>query len=360
MSHDRGFRAAVRRVRRGFRRHLSLGLARWRGAAEPIRAPLPLPRRILVCRINARLGNILFLTPLLRSLAAAWPDAEIDVLLREPVHADLLAGMPGVRRVHALPRNPMRLPGLVRRLRRRHYDLAIDPNVHSTGNRIALALCGARHRLGFAGPDQWLRLTHAAARPTEPHQARQPLSLFDAIEGLRPRMHRELAVYPDAEARRRGEALLRDALESTPASQESGAILVGFFTGATGHKRLPAEWWRRWLDALTEKASPVQVLAPGESPLAPGIAAFGTPDLDVLAAAMGRMTLFVAADSGPMHLAAAAGTPVVALFTATDPGQYAPLGRGCLTLRAPLDPAAVAAETRRHLARLGSGQAESA
>lgn len=351
MSHDRGLRAAVRRVRRGLRRHLSLGLARWRGTAEPIRAPLPPPRHILVCRINARLGNILFLTPLLRSLAATYPDAGIDVLLREPVHAGLLAGMPGVRRVHVLPRGPARLPGFLRRLRRRRYDLAIDPNVHSTGNRIALALCGARHRLGFAGPDQWLRLSHAAARPTEPHQARQPLSLFDAIEGPRPRIYRELAVYPGAEAQRRAAALLRGTLESSPVSREKGATLVGFFTGAAGRKRLPAEWWRRWLDALTRETSPtpVQILAPGEAPLASGIAAFGTPELDVLAAAMGRMDLFVAADSGPMHLAAAAGAPVIGLFTATNPAQYAPLGRSCLSLTAPLNPDEAAARARDYL-----------
>lgn len=353
--HHRGFRAVVRRLRRGLRRRFSRWLARRHGTVEPIRAPLPAPRRILVCRLNARLGNVLFLTPLLRSLAATWPDAEIDALLRMPVHAGLFAEMPGVRRIHVLPNRPSRLPGFVRSLRRRRYDLAIDPNILSTGNRLAVATCGARHRLGFSGPDQWLRLTHAAPRPEERHQARQALYLLtEAVDGPRPEIRRDLAVYPDAGARRRAERLLEEALgpEWTRARP-----LVGFFAEATGPKRLPLDWWRRWHAALDRgnPLTPVQVVPPGGAPAILGVAALSTPDLAVLAAAMMRLDLFVAADSGPMHLAAAAGTPVVALFTATDPGQYAPLGRGCLSLTAPLDANAVAERVLALMARRRMG-----
>lgn len=365
MSHHRGFRAVIRRLRRGGRQHLSLALARWRGTPAPIRAPLPPPQRILVCRLNTRLGNTLFLTPLLRSLAATWPDAEIDVLLRLPAHADLLAGLPGVRRVHVLPKGVWRIARLVRELRRTRYDLAIDPNIQSSSNRVALTLSGARHRLGFAGHDQWLRLTHAAPRPTsECHQARQALYLLtDAIEGLQPELLRDLAVYPGTAARRQAHILLREALP--PARGQAAWPVVGFFAEATGPKRLPAAWWRAWHAALTAAGTPVtvvQLLPPGgnHEPLIPGIATLRSADLSVLAAALGRMDLFVAADGGPMHLAAAAGVPVIGLFAATTPAQYAPLGRECLTLAAPLDPADVAAETRHHLARISGDRAESA
>lgn len=353
MSHHRGFRAAVRRLRRGLRRHLSLELARWRGTPEPIRASLPTPKRILVCRLNARLGNILFLTPLLRSLAATYPEAEIDVLLREPAHVPLLSNMPGVQRVHVLPERLFRIPGFIRSLRRRHYDLAIDPNIQSTGNRIALGLCAARYRLGFAGPDQWLRLTHAAPRPAnEPHQARQALALLtDAIDGPPPRIYRELAVYPSDDARRQAKRMLDEALGDAPRRP-----LVGFFAGATGPKRLSGEWWKQWHGALTRAAllTPIQVLAPGETSLLPDIATVGTPDLAVLAAIMGEMDLFVAADGGPMHLAAAAGVPVIGLFAATSPVDYAPLGHDCLTLTPPLDADETAERTLAHLRRAES------
>lgn len=343
----------IRRLRRGLRRRSSLWLANRRGTPTPIRAPLPPPATILVCRLNARLGNILFLTPLLRSLAATWPGAAIDVLVRSPDHVRLLAGMPGVRRVMVVPRRPLGIIGFVRALRRERYDLAVDPSVHSSGNRTAMSLCRAQHRLGFAGRDQWLRLTHAAPRPRERHQARQALYLLtEAVSGQRPALSRDLGVYPGTMARRRAEVLLREALG--PARDRAWPV-VGFFAEATGRKRLPAEWWRQWQAALTAAGEPltlVQVLPPGDSaPIAPGIASLRSAELDVLAAALGRMDLFVAADSGPMHLAAAAGVPVLGLFAATAPADYAPLGRDCASFTAPLDPAAIAAETRRRVAR---------
>lgn len=343
----------VRRLRRGLRRHSSRWLARRRGTPTPVRAPLPAPATILVCRLNARLGNILFLTPLLRSLAATWPDAAIDILVRSPAHVRLLAGMPGVRRVMVVPRRPPAILGFVRALRRERYDLAVDPSVHSSGNRIAMALCRARHRLGFAGHDQWLRLTHAAPRPRERHQARQALYLLtDAVEGLQPALSRDLGVYPGTMARRHAELLLREALGT---ARNRPWPLVGFFAEATGRKRLPTEWWRQWRAALTATGEPlilVQILPPDDSaPIAPGIATLRSAELDVLAAAMGHMDLFVAADSGPMHLAAAAGVPVLGLFGATDPADYAPLGRYCASFTTPLDPATIAAETRRRVAR---------
>lgn len=318
---------------------------------------MPAPRRILVCRLNARLGNILFLTPLLRSLAATYPDACIDVLLRDPAHVALLENLPGVSRVMPLPTRLRRLPGFVRALRRRRYDLAVDPNIQSSGNRIAVALSGAHHRLGFAGHDQWLRLTHAAPRPrTERHQARQPLALLtEAIADLVPRLERNLGVRPGTAATCAAASLLHEA--GVAFEGAARRPVVGFFAEATGPKRLPASWWRRWCQAL-RNADPgvavVQIVPPSEdqAAIAAGVATIASRELDVLAAAIGRMDLFVAADSGPMHLATAAGVPVIGLFAATDPGQYAPAGEHCLALEKPLDAEAVAAVTRRHLAEV--------
>ena len=52
--------------------------------------------------------------------------------------------------------------------------------------------------------------------------------------------------------------------------------------------------------------------------------ASGALDLPTLAALLARLDLFVTGDTGPMHLAAAVGTPVVALFGPSRPGRYGP------------------------------------
>src|SRR5699024_5700446 len=67
-------------------------------------------------------------------------------------------------------------------------------------------------------------------------------------------------------------------------------------------------------------------------PLAADIAHVAIRPLTELAALMTRLDQFVAADSGPMHLAAAAGVPVIGLFRITSKDYYAPLGRDCLSI----------------------------
>lgn len=307
--------------------------------------------RILVIRLNKRLGNILFLTPMLRALHGGFPQARIDVLIRDGRQAPLLENMPGINSVYVQPATAKQFPALARTLRRRHYDLAIDPSGNSTGNRVAMVLTGARQRLGFAGADQWLRLTHAAARDGSPHQAVQGVELLvGGIEGVDFDTRGDLTVAPGETAEQQAAQYWQAALGCA----DSGPV-IGFFTNATGGKRLDDDWWQRWV-AVIKQAQPqarlLQVLPPGmdDQALMSDMATACIRDLAVLAALLARLNVFVAADSGPMHLGAAAGTPVVGLFKATSVAAYAPMGRGCVALDgAALEPEKAAAETLRHI-----------
>jgi ADP-heptose:LPS heptosyltransferase len=92
---------------------------------------------------------------------------------------------------------------------------------------------------------------------------------------------------------------------ATQLSREHGATLV--LTGAIEDRPL--------VDAV-------------KAALPPDVAALdfaGSMELPVLAALLERLRLFITADTGPMHLAAAVGTPVVALFGPSDPDRYGPL-----------------------------------
>lgn len=356
VSHDRGLRALIRRLRRGLRRRAGRWLARHTGTPAPIRAPLTAPRRILVCRINRRLGNCLFLTPLLRSLAKTYPDVRLEVLLRGQENAALIATLPQVDRVHVIAPRPLselrRLWKLLRTLRARRFDLVVDPSINSVGDRIALVLVGPRPRLGFAGRDQWLRLTHAAPYPSGTvHQALLPLQLLtEAVSRPQPVLCQTLAVFPDQAARQRARNRLASALGAAP----QGSCLVGFFAQATGRKQLPAQWWTTWHATLVERENPpivLQLLPPGnDAPMVAGLPTVRTADLVELAALLAQLNVFVAADSGPMHLAAAAGVPVLGLFAATDPRSFAPLGTGCHALAPPPAPTEVARQTLHMLA----------
>lgn len=332
-------------------------MARRGGTLEPCGQPLAEePKTILVSRVNKRLGNTLFVTPLICSLAATFPEAAIDVLILDPAHRRLLANLPGLREVICIPRKPSAWFSFVLQLRQRRYDLVIDPSVNAVSNRIGISLCRARSKLGFAGSEQWVRLTHAAAiPPDEPHQARQAVHLLRAgLPGIDTTVREHLEIRPDESAREAAGKLL-EALRAGPKRGPE----IGFFTSATGEKRLPATWWREWagtVQASAEAPRLFQVLPPGASePLRPDIATVSFPELDRLAAFVALLDLFVAADSGPMHLAAAAGTPTIGLFRSTAPADYAPLGRHCLALTLKShNTKDIAERTLRHLHELSS------
>lgn len=333
MAHDRGLPAVIRRIRRGARRYLNKLLVHFGGTPMPRPRPLdPPPQRILVVRLNKRLGNAMFITPLLRSLAASFPEAEIDILMRGRANAVLLRGLPGVRATHVLESGLASALGLIRVIRRQRFDLAVIPSSGSSSDRFGALVSGARRRLGFAGPDQWLRLSHAAAASDEPHQGRSPLALLRNGLGDTPvKLHPYLSVQPSADAHAAAAEARRVALGDT------AAPVLAFFTRATGNKQLEPAWWQAWLAALGEAPDAPRLLeikpaadAAGLNPNMPGV---HLAALDQLAALIADADLFVAGDCGPMHLAAATGTPTVGLFRASSPTLYAPLGPNCLSLR---------------------------
>ena len=141
---------------------------------------------VLIGRINGRLGNTLFLTPLIAQLHELLPEAQIDLALSYPNAPALLAGMPGVRRVILFPHKGANLIAgylrALRQLRATHYDLCIDPTPFSTSGRLLLSLTRARFRLGFNLPSQWAALTHAVPLSGQTlHQGRQPAYLLTAL-----------------------------------------------------------------------------------------------------------------------------------------------------------------------------------
>ncbi len=296
------------------------------------------PRQIhsvLIVRINGRLGNTLFLTPMIERVHALLPAARIDLALSYPHAAALLAGTPGVREVILFPHKgrgiiPQYLRAL-RRLRARHYDLVIDPTPFSTSGRLMLSLARARYRLGFSVPSQWAALTHAIPLPgLNLHQGRLPAYLATTALGAGgdpqvPRLW--LPLRPEeAAAGRAAIAAAVNAVESTAAPHRP---VIGYFGHATGLKALAPSWWQRFWRAFLAahpEAIPVEFLpGPRAAPTVAGFATLHLTSQRQLTAAISTLSMFVSADAGPMHLASTTDTPTMGLFQVTDPALYGPL-----------------------------------
>ena len=326
-------RNALKTLRRNARQLMGRVLARMMGPRTATGQLSPDQiSSVLVCRINGRIGNTLFLTPLLRRIHEILPHAAIDVATSYPQAYELLQSLPGMRQVIAFPHKgpglARRYLGALRQLRAQRYDLAIDPVPESTNGRIALSICRARYRVGFTSGSQWAPLTHAIPETPPMHQGVQPVYLLSRAFNVPfdPRgLQLSLQLRPqEIEA---GRAALAAAMSQAAGTAETSRAF-GFFAHATATKTIPRSWWLEFWQsflALQPDAVPVEFLPPRTAPTNPSFATLQFPSTRALTAAMGATRMFISADTGPMHLASSTSVPTVALFQATDPSLYGPL-----------------------------------
>jgi hypothetical protein len=307
---------------------------------------------VLICRINGRVGNTLFLTPLIQRIHELLPHAAIDLALAYPQAEELLAEFPGLRSVILFPhggsRKLWRYLVAARRLRACRYDVAIDPVRESMSGRIAVSICRARYRLGYASESQWAPLTHAVIPlPGLQHHAIEPVFLLSCVFGVpcEPRNVRICLPMRDDELitgrRIVAEAIARVYPHATTAQA------FGFFSHAAGLKSQSRDWWRAFWKAflaLEPEGVPVECLPSyGQAPVDARFAHFHVPSTRLVSAAITATRMFVSSDTGPMHLASATNVPTVALFRASARDLYGPLKPADLAIDTTLySPAAVA------------------
>jgi len=189
---------------------------------------------------------------------------------------------------------------------------------------------GARRRIGYATDRRGALLTDALPPPPgTAHQLRDYDALL-AAHAIAPDEDPPRLALPEPAARRAEAALAAAGL--------AGARFVALCPGSAfaATKRWPAERYGALADTLAGRGLPcVLLIGPGERELGARVAASARSALPVvgadldpveLAAVLARARCAVTNDSGPMHLAGAVGTPVVAFFGATDPGRTGPSG----------------------------------
>lgn len=321
--------ARRRWVKYGFGRFLRHAEAR---LCQPGALPVHGIHRILVCRVNHRLGNNILISPLLDELVRLYPGAEVDLVSAGESARVLFADRFHVHDVLCFPRRMVRHPWRTLRLLcticGTHYDLAIDPCTNSHSGRLLLGLCHARHKLGF--PMDVGNSDYHAHRPR--HMAKCGVFLLrTAYAGTHANDWPSLHVELTAAERRQGHATLIRLFPHNDANDTMPPI-IGIFAHASGDKRLPEAWWAEFV-AILQKQRPqwllVNVLAHhGRSQLPDSVSPVYSCDLRKLASVLAGMQGFISGDCGVMHLAAAVGTPTLGLFTRSNRDRYTPYGNG--------------------------------
>jgi len=295
------------------------------------------PRRILCLRLE-RIGDLLMTLPALAELRTLAPDAEIDLIVGS-WNRDIAGAIPGITRVEMADaawltrdgKGSATAPLLARAAtwRSRKYDLAInfEPDIRSN---LTLGAVRAMRAAGFVsgggGAVLDVRLDYDATSHTEDNALALVRAALGASSGTTPmpvlaipdqsraEAERRLAVLPDG--RRIGlhvsggraikqwpDSRFRDVAEHVVRTRDASIVL----TGAPGD--------RAQVEIVRSALPADRVLDLSE----------GT-NLLTTAAIVQQLDLFVTGDTGPMHLARAVGTPIVAVFGPSDPRRYGPRG----------------------------------
>jgi heptosyltransferase II len=274
------------------------------------------PRRVLIIRLGA-LGDVLLATPLLRALRAAWPNSEIDWLVRSEL-SPLLEANPHLSRVY-----PADAPGTLRRLRERHYDLVIDlQNKPKTAVLRSLLGAGAVKTLRKRDTRQTLRALVGRERPARaPHAVDLNLTIAQALNVPARGRELELRLTPAALA------------EVAPLLRGRPRWLWGLAPGSRwATKRWPASRFAELgRQAHGHDARVLLLGGPADAALFDELRVqlgelvwADTRALSVggLAAAIAACERVVTNDSGPAHIAAALARPVYVLFGPTSPERW--------------------------------------
>jgi len=311
------------------------------------------PERILIIR-PYYLGDILLCLPVAQAIKRRWPHARIAWLLREEWtdlihhHSMVDEAIPfSQKRMHSI-RAPAEFFRVARELRKRSFDLVLNLSWDRSSALWAWA-SGAAVRIGIEeyGRPRLTSLLHTST-VVAPERSTDRRHMADFYyEPLRPlgfeRRTDLPQIFPTDDEQRKVDARLASALgiqhvqelHPPPSILHPSFILV--HPGARlQYREWPVERFVELIGELSKKTSHVIVLVcgPGEEPWASQLAekAFTTlfwpaPSLGELMALTRRAVLFIGNESGPMHLAAAAGCRVVAIF-GTDPARWGPLGSG--------------------------------
>lgn len=290
-------------------------------------------------------GDVVFTTPAVHALRRHFPDARIDYLV-EPAAAAIVRHSPDLDTVIevARPRGLARLTydlRLAHRLRREHYDLALD--FHG-GPRSAwlVRASGAAERIGYDIPGR--RFAYTTRVPWHPsllpprHSVLNQWDLLTPLGVAPPTPDADpVRMTPGAEARRQAAARLVAA-----GVADDAPLVVMHVSASNPFRRWPRESFAGVAAALaladprrrimitagpseTDAADAIATdAAQAAGAAAPAIVRCGEPPLDELQVIMSRAALFIGGDSGPLHVAATTGVPVVALFGPTLPARSMP------------------------------------
>lgn len=299
--------------------------------------------KILLVRLRL-IGDVVLTTPLLRALRHRYPDARLTYLV-EPAAAPIVSGNPHLTSVLVVPkrRGLARLYddlSIARRLRRQRFEIAIDLHGGPRAAWFAWA-SGAPRRIGYSITGRSWMYSDVVQRTADEAPRHSVANQWDLLAplGVGPAdpARDPVEMAEDTRAATMVDARLREA-----GIGSAHSIVVVHVSAGNPFRRWPRESFETLVTTLA-RHDPARriVLTSGPSDagaaraiadsarsklgaLAAAVPDVGEFDLAELRALVGRATVYIGGDSGPLHVAATTTTPIVALLGPTLPERSMP------------------------------------
>ncbi|WP_264536295.1 glycosyltransferase family 9 protein [Flavobacterium sp. N1736] len=321
-----GVLSKVNVFRRGLMRNLTKNIGKPKSESGIVLVDKTEIKRVLICRPNARLGNLLLVSPLVQEVAETFPNCKIDLFVKGPLAPIIFENYDVVYKTIHLPKKPFKdLLEYIKvwvSIRKQPYDMAINVDQNSSSGRLAVRFSKAKYK--FYGD---LHDESQEVKPDYDHIAKYPvynfrnylthLGLTKSNKIIQP-LDLKLTPFELSEGKKILIALNGDNSKRT----------ICIFTYATGTKCLSETWWEDFYASLKEQYKDYNIIEvlPIENVSQIGFQAptFYSKDIREIGALIANTELFIGADSGMMHLASSAQTPTIGLFSVSSLKKYEP------------------------------------
>jgi len=282
-------------------------------------------KRILICRPNARLGNLLLITPFVQELEETFPNCKIDLFVKGFLAPVIFENYDSVDRIIKLPKKPfsnlLQYFKVWTSLKKYKYDIAINVDHGSSSGRLGVKFSNSKFKffgdLPLSADLYYDDYTHIAKYPIYHFRDYLTKLGFEKKENHIAPLDLKLTAVEIAE----GKKIVNDLVKNYKKT-------ICIFTYATGSKCLSEAWWENFYASLNseyENYNIIEIL-PIENVSQIGFKAptFYSKDIREIGSVIANTDLFIGADSGIMHLSGAVHTPTVGLFSVSNLKKYEP------------------------------------
>lgn len=312
-------------LRRSLMRNLTKNIGKPRSEQNIILVDKTEIRRVLICRPNARLGNLLLITPLVQEVTEMFPNCKVDLFVKGTLAPIIFENYPSINKVIDLPKKPFK--SLLKYLnvwisiKRQKYDVAINVDQNSSSGRLAVQFSNAKYKFYGDSTDE-----SQLVKNDYDHIAKYPVYNFRHYLTKLGLAKRNKIIAPIDLKLSFSE--IADGKKILNKLVHNSKKTICIFTYATGAKCLSEEWWENFYEQLKKEYKDYNIIEilPVEnvSQIAFQAPSFYSKDIREIGAVIANADLFIGADSGIMHLASAVQTPTIGLFSVSNLKKYEP------------------------------------